>query len=65
MSTTDVSGTPISDIDQEKGPSTGSNAESPGGTLVTATTPIKSGNAPSDQGSSGTSSSNDNKGGSA
>jgi len=43
-----LSGAPSADIDKQKGPATGSNVESPGGTLGTATQPA-SGNNPADQ----------------
>lgn len=44
-STTDsnLSGQQSDNIDAQKGPSQGSNAESPGGTLGTATKPVQSG----------------------
>jgi len=63
-STTDsgLSGKPSDDIDRQTGPATGSNAESPGGTLGTATTAVKSDNTSSNQGSGGPSGSSDNKG---
>lgn len=48
-----LSGKPSDDIDKQKGPSTGSNAESPGGTLGTATKPVEGGNNQSNQGSTG------------
>jgi hypothetical protein len=63
-STTDsgLSGQPSDDIDRQTGPATGSNAESPGSTLNTATTPVKSDNTSSKQGSNDQSGSSDNKG---
>ena len=49
-----LSGQPSSNIDKQTGPATGSNAESPGGTLGTATTAVKAdNNNPSNQGQSG------------
>ncbi|CAF0844414.1 unnamed protein product [Adineta steineri] len=43
VSTSQPTGQPSDNIDQQKGPSTGSNVESSGGTLGTATAPVKSG----------------------
>ncbi|CAF0766657.1 unnamed protein product [Rotaria sp. Silwood1] len=57
-----LSGQPSDDIDKQRGPSSGSNAESPGSTLGTATTSVKDGNAASNQGSSGQSGPRENKG---
>jgi hypothetical protein len=48
-----LSGQPSDDIDKQKGPSIGSNAESPGSALGTVTEPIKGGQNPSNQGSTG------------
>jgi hypothetical protein len=46
-----LSGKPSDDIDKQTGPTTGSNVESPGSTLGTATKPVTGGDA-SNQGSS-------------
>ncbi len=62
-STTDSgsSGQPSDDIDRQTGPAIGSNAESPGSTLGSATTAVKSDNTSSNQGSGGQSGSSENK----
>jgi hypothetical protein len=50
-----LSGQPSDNIDQQKGPSIGSNAESPGGTFgaAAATGRVQGGNNSSNQGSTG------------
>ncbi|CAF2394259.1 unnamed protein product [Rotaria sp. Silwood2] len=56
-----LSGQPSDDIDNPKGPSNGSNAESPGGTLGTVTTSVKDTNVSSNQESTGQSGSREKK----
>lgn len=46
-----LSGKPSDNIDHQKGPATGSIAESPGGTLGTDTKPVAAGCNPPNQGS--------------
>jgi hypothetical protein len=48
-----LSGNPSDDIDKQKGPSEGSNAESSGGAVGTPTTAVEGGNNPPNQGSAG------------
>ncbi len=55
-----LSGQPSDNIDQQKGPSIGSNAESSGSTLGTGTQRAPGGNNPSNQGSTGQSSQSGN-----
>ncbi|CAF0921142.1 unnamed protein product [Rotaria sordida] len=57
-----LSGQPSGDIDKQKGPSTGSNAESAGGTLGTATTSVKGESSSSNQELPGQSGLKENKG---
>jgi hypothetical protein len=48
-----LSGNPSDNIDKQKGPAQGSNVESPGSTLGSATKPVEGGNNPPNQGSAG------------